>query len=204
MTEPTFSGKRSTISVNFRRIVTVGGLRVRVELEPGCWVTGSRLGLMARHAIAGSARLVSRRAFEKATPADLDAMIRRLRVVRCRFPGCKSPNLVGDGREPGNPKAYCERHRLRDIVASAAKLQAKLDAAKARADDAAYRRGFRYRATVWVHADGGDDTYAVLYFQEKPTPPQIRKLARRKGSRLPDDFRIERLHPVAPAKGNRK
>jgi hypothetical protein len=204
MTEPTFSGKRSTISVNFSRIVTVGGLKVRVELEPGCWVTGSRLGLLASHRVAGSARLTSRRTFEKATEADLEAMIRRLRVVRCRFPGCKSPNLVGDGREPGNPKAYCERHRLQDIVAAAAKVQAKLDAKKAQADDAAYRRGFRYMATIWIHQDGGDDTYAVLYFAEKPTAALIRKLALRRGSRLPDDFRIEPLRPVSSANRNRK
>ena len=203
MNEPTFSGKRSTISVNYRRIVPIRGLKVRVELEPGCWVRGSRLGLMASHPVAGSARLVSRRTFERATEKDIDAMIRRLRVIKCRFPRCKSPNLVGDGRPLGNLKGYCERHRLKDIVAAAAKVQAKLDAAKALADDAAYRRGFRYRSTVWVHTDGGDDTYAVLYFHERPTPAQIRKLSLRRRSRLPDDFLIERLHPVAHGIRNR-
>lgn len=204
MSEPTFSGKRSAISVNFRRTVTVGGLRVRVELEPGCWVSGSRLGLMASHRIAGSARLVSRRLFERATPADIDAMLPRLRVVNCRFPSCKAPNLVGDGRPRGNEKGYCERHRLKDIVEAAAKVQAKLDAAKARADDAAYRRGFRYRATVWVHRDDGDDRYSVLWFVEKPTAKLLRKVAKRSGSRLPNDFQIERLRPVAQGKRNRR
>jgi len=204
MSEPTFSGKRSAISVNFVRTVTVGGIQVRVELEPGCWVTGSRLGLMASHRVAGSARLLSRRLFEKATPADIDAMLPRLRVVRCRFKGCKAPNLVGDGRPWGNPKGYCSRHRLKDIVEAAAKMQEKLDAANARADEAAVRRGFRYKATVWIHRDDGDDTAAVLWFVEKPTPTLLRKAAKRMRSRLPDDFHVERLRPVARAKGNRR
>ena len=204
MSEPTFSGKRSAISVNFKRLVTVGGLKVRVELEPGCWVTGSRLGLMASHRVAGSARLISRRMFEKATEADIDAMIRRLRVVRCRFPGCKSPNLVGDGRPWGNLKGYCSRHRLQDVVAAAAKVQEKLDAAQARADEAAYRKGMRFKSTVWIHRDDGNDTYTVLWFSEKPTAAMLRNVAVKMGSRLPDDFRIERLHPVSSEKRNRK
>jgi len=204
MSEPTFSGKQSAISVNFRRTVTVGGLKVRVELEPGCWVTGSRLGLIASHRIAGSARLVSRRLFEKATPADIDAMLPRLRVVKCRFKGCKAPNLVGDGRPRGSEKGYCARHRLKDIVAAAAQVQAKLDEAKARSDDAAYRRGFRYRATVWVHRDTGDDMYSILWFVKKPTAELLRKVAKQSGSRLPNDFQIERLRPVAHRKRNRR
>ena len=204
MSEPTFSGKRSAISVNFRRTVRIGGLQVRIELEPGCWVTGSRLGLMASHRIAGSARLISRRLFEKATPADIDAMLPRLRAVRCRFKGCKAPNLVGDGRPWGNPKGYCARHRLKDIVEAAAKVQEKLDEANARADGAAYRRGFRYKATVWIHRDDGDDTYTVLWFAEKPTPALLRKAAKKRRSRLPDDFHVERLQPVAAEKRNRR
>ena len=193
MSEPTFSGKRSAISVNFARTVTVGGLKVRVELEPGCWVTGSRLALMASHRVAGSARLVSRRRFDQATPPDIDAMLPRLRVVKCRLKGCRAPNLVGDGRPWGNEKGYCARHRLKDIVDAAAKVQAKLDEARARADDAAYRRGFRYKATVWVHRDDGDDTCSVLWFVEKPTPELLRKLSKQRRSRLPDDFHVERL-----------
>jgi hypothetical protein len=72
------------------------------------------------------------------------------------------------------------------------------------ADDAGYRRGFRYKATVWVHTDGGDDTYAVLYFKERPTPEMIRKVGKQRGSRLPDDFRIEPMKPLTDGKKHRK
>src|SRR5512144_1316428 len=131
MSGPTFSGKKSTISVDFRRSVVVRGLKIRIELEPGCWVRGARLGLMARHPVAGSARLTSRRTFEKATPADLDRMIRRLRVVKCRYPGCKDPHLGGDGKEPETPNAACERHRNKDTATADAKVQAEIDVKEA-------------------------------------------------------------------------
>jgi len=191
--EPKFSGKKSTISVNFHRTVVVGGLKVRVELEPGCWVRGARLGLMANHPVAGSARLTTRRTFEKATPADLDAMIRRLRAAKCRYAGCKNPNLVGDGREPGNPKAYCERHRLKDIVTAAAKVQAEIDVKQAIVDAAWRGKGYRYKATVWIHRDDRDDEAVVLYLKDKPTPARLRQEARRRKSRILDDVHVERL-----------
>ena len=193
MSGPTFSGRKSTISVDFRRTVVVGGLKVRVELEPGCWVRGGRLGLRANHPVAGSARLTSRRTFEKAAPADLEAMIRRLRVVRCRFPGCRSPNLVGDGKEPGNPKAYCERHRLRDILAAAAKIQARIDVKQAILDAARKGQGYRYKASIWIHRDDRDDAAVVLYFRERPGLSRLRREARRRKSRILDDAHVERL-----------
>jgi len=193
MREPTFSGQRSNISVNFRRVVVVAGLKVRVELEPGCWVRGSRLGLMAHHRVAGSARLTSRRLFEKATPADLEAMIRRLRIVKCRVRGCTRPNLVGDGKEPGNPKAYCERHRLKDIVTAAAKIQAEIDVKQAIVDAAWRSKGYRYKATLWIHRDDCNDSAVVLYLKDKPTPARLRQEARRRKSRVLDDAHVERL-----------
>jgi hypothetical protein len=193
MSEPTFSGQRSTLSVNFSRVVAVGGLKVRVVLEPGCWVRGSRLGLLASHRIAGSARLVSRRTFERATPADIDAMLRRLRVVKCRRPGCSSPHLVGDGRPLGNEKGNCERHRLQDILAAAAKEQAKIDAGRAARDAGKKRQGFRYKATVWIHRDDRDDAWLELFYVEKPTIRRVRKEAARRRSRILDDFHIEKL-----------
>jgi hypothetical protein len=193
MSGPTFGGKKSTISVDFRRTVDVGGLKIRVELEPGCWVRGARLGLMARHPVAGSARLLSRRTFEQATPADLDRMIRRLRIVKCRVRGCTRPNLVGDGKEPGNPKAYCERHRLKDIVTAAAKIQAEIDVKQAIVDAAWRGKGYRYKATIWIHRDDCNDSAVVLYLKGKPTPARLRQEARRRKSRVLDDAHVERL-----------
>jgi hypothetical protein len=204
MSEPTFSGKRSNISVNFRRIVKIAGLKVVVVLEPGCWVTGSRLGLLAAHRIAGSARVLSRRLFERATLADIDAMLPRLRVVKCRVPGCRNPKLVGDGKQRGDEKGTCERHRLQAVVAAAAKVQERIDRERARADAAKLRQGFRYKATVWIHRDAGDDSAAVLYFVERPTISRVRREAVRRRSRLPDDFKIEKMKPVARGKRNRK
>jgi len=156
-------------------------------------VRGSRLGLQARHRIAGSARLLSRRSFERATEADIDAMLRRLRLQRCRHPGCARLNLVGDGKPLGNERGYCERHRLQDIAVSAAREQAKLDAERARSDGLKKARGFRYKATLWIHRDHGDDAGVVLYFVKKPAAAGLRREAARRRSRILDDFHVEKL-----------
>lgn len=192
--EPTFSGSRSTISVNFARTVRVKGLQVRVELETGCWVRGSRLALRAGHPVAGGVRLQSRKTFERATEADLDALIRRLRVARCRKPGCAKPVLVGDGHPPRwNRKGLCERHRLKDITDAAAVHETKVNAEIARRDAAKKAKGFRYKATIWIHRDEGDDVCCIEYFVRKPSAAEVRAIARRRRSRILDDFLVEKL-----------
>lgn len=190
MMEPTFPGPKPRISVHFKRIVRVDGMRVRVELEPGCWVRGSTLGLYAAHPKAGSVRLTSRRAFEKAGPADLEALIRRLRTAACRKPGCRQRRLVGNGPEPGNPKGLCERHRLQDILAEAERERARAREEEARHDAKKRAAGYRYKAVVWIHRDDCDDRAVVLYFREKPTRAALRREGRRRKSRLPDDFSL--------------
>ena len=77
------------IPLDLDRRIVVDGARVRIELEPACWFDGSRLAILVRGGPVGGARYASRRLFARCTQADVEKLIRRIRLASRRRPGCR-------------------------------------------------------------------------------------------------------------------
>lgn len=188
-------GDSHVLSHDFTRKVTVDGVRITIGLEEGCWVGSSRLGILAGGAGVGSGIYRSPRSFKRATMADLERLIKRIKFSPCKKPSCKGRYLVDD-RGPmrsGNPNGFCERHRLSDINTRYKKGAAAHDADLARRDAQKKAQGFRYKATVWLHHNDRSDTYVELYFTRRPTKAALIKAASRRHSKLLGDHTITRL-----------
>jgi len=167
----------------------VGGLKVKVELLPAVWLAAPFTGILVS---AGPGHCVSftiDRPYARATKADYERLIRRIRVAPCRCPGCRGRYLVG-GQTADD--GLCRRHWLAELPVQAAKAEAEAAARIARDDAKAKDRGMRYRAFVWIHRDG-DDCAVVRYFPARPSKEALRRIARAKRSMIGDDFQIEKL-----------
>ena len=152
---------------SFVRRLTVGGLKVKVELLPAVWVAAPFTGILASAGPGHSVSLKIDRPYARATKAFLVG------------------GQTADDR-------LCRRHWLAELPIQAAKAQAEAAARTAREDAKAKARGMRYRASVWIHRDGND--YAVVrYFPARPTKDALRRIARAKRSMIIEDFQVERL-----------
>jgi hypothetical protein len=179
---------------DLKRSVTIRGLKIGVEVQTGSCGSRRRIRLRAWHRIAGSAVLVSRQTFAaQATEADITAMLRRLRLLPCRVPGCRNLRLAGDGKISGNEKGYCEPHRRRDLRRAAAKEESRRDSTATQYDAWMRSKGFRYKATLWIHRGDRNESAVALYRVDKPTRAELRNEAARRQSRILDDFHIDQL-----------
>jgi hypothetical protein len=190
---PTWSRPGLDVPPELRRKVArrlrIGGLKVKVELLPAVWLQAPFTGILVS---AGPGHCVSfkiDRPYARATKADYERLIRRIRVAPCRRPGCRARYLVGG---PTADDGLCRRHWLAELPARAAKEEAEVAARIARDDANAKARGMRYRAFVWIHRDG-DDYAVVRYFPARPTKEALRRIARGKRSMITEDFQIEKL-----------
>lgn len=179
----------------FVRRITVRGLKLKVELLPSLWLKAPFYGILVTHPKEGSVHFMIDRPYARATKADFDGLVRRIRVEPCGSAGCRNRFLEGDDWKTENPRRLCKRHWLADLVEQGKKEKAETDARAARDDAKARAKGMRYKAYVWIHGDGDD--YAVLrYFTDRPTSTELRKIARGKKSMILDDHHIERLKDV--------
>lgn len=182
-----------TLPPDFDLVVRIGGLKIRVELDPGCLAGGRRIRLRARHPIAGSAGLTGRRPHALTTESEVVRMLRRLRLAPCAVRGCKNPRLVGDDGARGRAKEICEPHRLKALHRAAAKPESRKGAPPTVYDEWMRRKGFRYLATLWIYPSGRRESAVGLYFRRKPTRAELRKEAERRQSHLLDDYYIQEL-----------
>jgi hypothetical protein len=173
----------------FARRLSVGGLKLKVELLPAVWLDAPFTGILASAGPGHSVSFTIDRPYTRATKADYDRLIRRIRVAPCRRPGCRGRYLV-DGQTAED--ALCPRHWLAELPGKAAQAEAEVAARLARDDAKAKARGMRYRAFVWIHRDG-DDYAVVRYFPARPTKEALRRIARAKRSMIVEDFQVEKL-----------
>lgn len=179
----------------FMRRITVGGLKLQVELLPSLWLKAPFTGILIHHPTEGSVSLKIDRPYARATRADFDRLLRKVRVAPCAAPKCRKKYLVGDDTPVENPRGLCRRHWYGDLVEQGKKERAESDVRAARADARARSRGMRYKACVWIHGDG-DDFAVVRYFPSKPTKAQLQRIARGRRSKILDDYGVERLQHV--------
>jgi hypothetical protein len=173
----------------FARRISVGGLKIKVELLPSVWLAAPFTGILVSAGPGHSVSFTIDRPYERATKADYDRLIRRIRVSPCRRSGCRGRYLVGgQTTEDG----LCRRHWLAELPGKAAQAEAEVAARIARDDAKAKARGMRYRAFVWIHRDG-DDCAVVRYFPARPTKDALRRIARAKRSMILEDFQVEKL-----------
>jgi hypothetical protein len=171
---------------------TVDGVKLKVELLPSLWRKAPFYGIMITSPSAATVTLKIDRSFERATDRDFEKLLSRIRTAPCSRPRCTKRYLVGDETAAQNPSRVCRRHWMGDLRAEAAREQAAADDRTTREDERARRKGLRYRAIVWIHANG-DDRYLVQYFARKPDSGQLRKIAARHHSKILEDHSVIRL-----------
>lgn len=179
----------------FVRRITVGGLKLQVELLPALWLKAPFYGIMVTHKTERTVSFKIDRPYARATKADFDRLVRRIRVAPCSAAGCRNRFLVGDEDKAENPLRLCKRHWFADIVEQGKKERAEFEERAARDDAKARSKGLRYKAYVWIHGDG-DDFAVIRYFASKPTKAELAKVARSKKSMILDDTSVERLKDV--------
>lgn len=177
----------------FVRRITAGGLKLKVELLPSLWLQAPFYGILITHPKEGAVHFKIDLPYAKATKADFDRLLRRVRVDPCTR--CRKPFLVGDDTPTENPRRLCRRHWYEDLVEQGKKERAESEARAARDDAKARSKGMRYKAYVWIHGDG-DDFAVVRYFPGKPTKAQLERIAKGKRSMILDDYGVERLKDV--------
>jgi regulator of protease activity HflC (stomatin/prohibitin superfamily) len=176
----------------FVRRMTVGGLKLKVELLPGLWLKAPFYGIIVSSTTERTVSFKIDRPYARATKADFDRLLRRIRVEPCTASGCRKRFLEGEDWKTVNPRRLCKRHWVADLEEQGKKEQAEAAARAARDDARAQAKGMRYKAWVWIHGDG-DDYAVVRYFAARPTKAQLQKIARGKKSKILDDHGVERL-----------
>jgi len=176
----------------FARRITVGGLKLKVELLPAVWLKAPFTGIMISSVSEGTVSLKIDRPYARATKADYARLLRRIRVVACSRPACRRRCLLGDQSAETNPLGLCRRHWLADLEEQGKREAAEQQAQDARDDATAKARGMLYKAWVWIHRDG-DDYAVVRYFPARPNKETLRRVARARRSMIVEDFQVERL-----------
>ena len=176
----------------FTRRLTVDGLKLKVELLPSVWLAAPFTGILVTAGQGHSVSFTIPRPYAKATAADYDRLVRRIRVAPCRKPGCRNQVLAGATTGVKELDGLCRRHQAMDLPALAERERAELEARMARDDAKAKARGMRYKTWVWIHRDG-DDYAVVRYFRARPTKEALRRIARAKRSQVLDDHHVEGL-----------
>jgi len=176
----------------FVRRISVGGLKLKVELLPSVWLAAPFTGILVSAGPGHSVSFTIDRPYARATNADYDRLVRRIKVVPCLKPGCRNRVLAGATTGVKELDGLCPRHQAADLPVLAEKERAEQEARMARDDAKAKARGMRYRAFVWIHRDG-DDYAVVRYFPARPKKEALRRIARTKRSMILDDHQVERL-----------
>ena len=175
----------------FVRRITVGGLKLKVELLPSLWLRAPFYGILIRQGTE-AVHLKIDLPYARATQAHFERLVRKIRVEPCTASGCRAKYLVGDDTPKENPRGFCRRHRMADLAEQGKREEAEARARDAREDARAHSRGMRYKAWVWIHGDG-DDFAIVKYFKEKPSKARLQGIAKSKRSMILDDYSVERL-----------
>ncbi|HEX7896479.1 MAG TPA: hypothetical protein VF950_01795 [Planctomycetota bacterium] len=173
----------------FRRRITLDGLRLKVELLGALWIKAPFYGIMVSTPDHQHASYVIQRPYARCGAKDYEKLLERVHTAPCSRPRCGRRCLADD---PSNPDALCRPHWAAQLKKDVARELKESSERLAREDARARKRGARYRAVLWLHR-GGDDVYIVRYFKKKPEDVELRRIAARKKSKILDDFSVARL-----------
>ena len=173
----------------FRRRITVDGLRLKVELLGSLWIQAPFYGISATTSDHQHASYMIQRPYARCGATEFQALLARVHTAPCSRPRCGRRCLADD---PSNPDALCRPHWTAQLKKDVARELKESSERLAREDARARKRGARYRAILWLHRNG-DDVYIVRYFRAKPTPEALRAIARRRRSKILDDFSVAKL-----------
>jgi hypothetical protein len=173
----------------FTRRFTLDGLRLKAELLGGLWLKAPFYGIMVSTSDHQHASYQIRRPYARCGAKEFRALLARVHTAPCSRLRCGRRCLADD---PGNPDALCRPHWTSRLKKDVAREQREAAVRLARDDARARKRGARWRAVIWLHRNG-DDVYIVRYFRAKPTPKALRAIARRRRSKILDDFSVAKL-----------
>ncbi len=167
------------------------GTKLVCEVSPCCWMYGSplQMGVTMLNGSSGSAIVLTGIPYDKATNKDFKAAIEKVRLCKCKT--CGKPAFDPKTIET-NRAGECEECFLAKLRAEFAILQKKEDAKQKRRDDKMKLKGYKYKMIVCIHA-GGDDYFVDVYTVKEPTAVYAAAIAKNRGSRVLNDFRIETL-----------
>lgn len=176
----------------FTRRLTVDGVKVKVQLLPSLWIRAPFYGILVTAPGPETVHVTIRRPYARATRADFDRLVGRIRTEPCRADGCRRRFLVGEGTRQANPCGFCLRHLRLHWESEARREESGSRRREAREDAKARARGMRFKAWIWIHRDG-DDVAVSRYFSRRPTPVQLGRIARARRTRLVGDWSVERI-----------
>jgi hypothetical protein len=175
----------------FKRQLTVDGVRVTVELLPSLWIHAPFYGIMVTGPGRETASFSIDKPYARATKADFDRLVKKIRTHPCRADRCRARTLNGKDAQV-NPPGFCPRHLKKYWASEYEREQEELRAREARADARARARGMRFKTWIWIHRDGND---AVIkrYFAKRPTKSELAKIARANRTKMMGDWSVERI-----------
>lgn len=185
-------GDKNVISPDYEREIKVQGKTLFVQLAMGCWQGGPlRVYVGSKDNVAGG-EFSTRKDFDKATFSDLEKLLKKIKLTRCSVAGCKGHYMNCDPFFAPNPK-LCAVHIKKDRDKVIAEIENKMAAKQKRKDDAAVKKGFRYRGVVWIHPKHGSDYCLMEYYKKKPTKPFLKAIAVKRRSQITNDFMAVKL-----------
>src|SRR5579872_4803272 len=123
---------------------------------------------------------------------DIVRLLATVRIQKCKNPDCHNHAFHPD--HGSNRQGECEQCFMAKLNAEYEAEKKKEDADIARRDEQMKRKGMTVRVEAWVHPEEGGDDYIVdIYYSRKPTPAQIEKALRDKGSSVFTDYRVVTL-----------
>ena len=127
--------------------------------------------------------------FDDATEADAIALALRTQVVPCVNPcaghAVEDPSSNRGGRCNSCFEAFLNDRFQRDREAALRAASEKDATMKA--------KGYRYKASAWVHPESGSDYQIDVYFADAPTPAAMTKVLKKHKSVIHNDYQCASL-----------
>jgi len=184
----------NVISADYTETHWLGKVRITIHLELSCWVGSGKLAITVDGKGLTGGRYVSRKRFKTATYADLQNLIKRIRLEKCSTAGCKSHYLKTDDLLKINPDAYCSRHFYTHLRKGAAIEEVRVQTKETFFDNKNRAKGYRYKAIIWIHrATNRDDYFVRLYYKNKPRKKDLANEALSRMSKIIDDYQVFKL-----------
>lgn len=189
-----------SIPNNFTHQWQTGGVTLRAEVSPCCWMYSGYCLQLSIDLENGGRAIIQNKSikYEEATEQDALALCQKIRVIPCKC--CGKPAFDSSSIDT-NREDKCEACWMEEWEAGWAKLQKEEATKLLRRDKRHLKLGYTHRITAWIHpAAGGDDYQIDAYSQGEPSKASIKAMLRKRGSRVLDDYQVFSLEEVTKAK----